>query len=236
MEVRKLNGKVCYITGVETGYEKIFFWPLGKHEKKEMEHLFDALFPVLKEQSCLLAAFEVEDWNGELSPWEAPAVFGTEDFSGQGRKTLEWLVQDCIGYFKTALPGKEGETFLLIGGYSLAGLFALWAFHETGLFRGAASCSGSLWFPGFTEYVKEKEDLEEHSRKRASVYLSLGEKEAKNRNPLLSTIKERTEELQEYYSSRPEIRAKLEWNPGNHFTEPDKRLQKGFTWLLEHTA
>ena len=24
----------------------------------------------------------------------------------------------------------------------------------------------------------------------------------------------------------------LEWNPGNHFTQPAKRTMKGFAWLL----
>lgn len=235
MEAKKLNGKVCYITGVRKNYEKIFLWPVGKQEEKGIERTFELLSPVLKEQNCLLVAFEVENWNGELSPWKAPAVFGKEGFSGQGRETLEWLVQDCISHFQKISQRKEEEAILLIGGYSLAGLFALWAFHETGLFRGAASCSGSLWFPGFMEYVKEKEALEENSKKQVSVYLSLGNKEAKNRNQLLFTIKERTEELYRYYSGRPEVAAKLEWNPGNHFTEPEGRLQKGFSWLLEHS-
>ena len=27
-----------------------------------------------------LVAFRIIDWNQELSPWEAPAVFGSEDF------------------------------------------------------------------------------------------------------------------------------------------------------------
>lgn len=244
MEVKKLNGKNCYSTGVKTGYTKLFLWPCGKHE--EREHLFEALLPVLQEQNCLLVAFEVEDWNGELSPWEAPAVFGKEGFPGRGRDTLEWLVQDCISHFKKGFQEESGNPALLTGGYSLAGLFALWAFHETGLFRGAASCSGSLWFPGFTEYVKGQKDFAEpikgqtyfaeRGKKRAAVYLSLGSKEAKSRNPALAAIKGRTEELYEYYGGMTGVTAKLEWNPGNHFTEPKERLRKGFTWLLEHTV
>lgn len=235
MEARKLNGKVCYITGVRKNYEKIFLWPVGKQEEKRIERMFEKLSPVLKEHNCLLAAFEVEDWNGELSPWKAPAVFGKEGFSGQGGKTLQWLVQDCISHFQKISHRKEEEAVFLIGGYSLAGLFALWAFHETGLFRGAASCSGSLWYPGFVEYIEEKEHPEESDGKQAFIYLSLGVKEEKNKNPILSTIRERTEKLYDYYGTRADIRAKLEWNPGNHFTEPEGRLYKGFCRLLENT-
>ena len=28
----------------------------------------------------LLVVFKVDDWNGDLSPWTAPAVFGKEGF------------------------------------------------------------------------------------------------------------------------------------------------------------
>lgn len=234
IEEIRLKGKTCYITGVRENYEKLFLWPAGRQE--DTERVFEELSPVLKEQKCLLAACEIEDWNGELSPWEAAAVFGKEGFSGQGAETLEWLVQDCIGHFQKDLPEGDGSVSILIGGYSLAGLFALWAFEETGLFRGAASCSGSLWFPGFTEYLRKREKDGVGREEKRSLYFSLGEREAKNKNPVLSTIKACTEEVYGYYSDRPDRKTKLEWNPGGHFTEPGNRLIKGFRWLLEHTV
>lgn len=244
MEVRKLNGKVCYVTGIGEHYEKLFLWPVGRHEVKSRERVFEALSPALKEHNCLLAAFEIEDWNGELSPWEAPAVFGKEDFAGRGRETLQWLVQDCISHFQSECPDNAKELKLFIGGYSLAGLFALWAFHETSLFHGAASCSGSLWFPGFTGYIKEKnvleanvlEALKTHEKERTFLYFSLGVQEAKSKNPVLSTIRDCTEEVYAYYNGREDIRAVLEWNPGGHFTDPEGRLKKGFSSLLQMQA
>ena len=239
MEKIELGGKVCYHTGNMESCQKILIWLMGKHEETGMEHMFGSLSPVLKEQNCLFAAWQVEDWNRELSPWKAPASFGDEDFSGRGTQSLDWLTQVCIPYFQRCFIEKglaenpEGVPVFL-GGYSLAGLFALWAFHETDLLSGAASCSGSLWYPGFVEYVKKKEA--EGERKRCcSIYLSLGSKEAKSRNPVLSTIKECTEELYEFYRNRPDFHAILEWNPGNHFTEPMERLLKGFRWLIEES-
>ena len=41
-----------------------------------------------------------------------------------------------------------------IGGYSLAGLFSLWAAYQTDVFSGFAAASPSVWFPGFIEYMK----------------------------------------------------------------------------------
>ena len=35
-----------------------------------------------------LVALKVEDWNRDLSPWKAPAVFGNEDFGDGAEETL----------------------------------------------------------------------------------------------------------------------------------------------------
>ena len=75
-------------------------------------------------------------------------------------------------------PGKN----YYIGGYSLAGLFALWAACQTDLFRGVAAASPSMWFPGFLEYIKE------HPIRSGRVYLSLGDREEKTRNPVMATV------------------------------------------------
>ena len=80
-------------------------------------------------------AAKVENWNDELSPWKAPAVFKNEDFGGGAAETLEKILALCTD------PGKT----YYIGGYSLAGLFALWAAYQTDRFSGVAAvplCSG----------------------------------------------------------------------------------------------
>ena len=46
----------------------------------------------------MLVAFQVEDWNRDFSPWEALAVFGTEAFAGQGKRSLKWLVEEGVPY------------------------------------------------------------------------------------------------------------------------------------------
>lgn len=46
----------------------------------------------------MLVAFQVEDWNRDFSLWEALAVFGTEAFAGQGKRTLKWLVEEGVPY------------------------------------------------------------------------------------------------------------------------------------------
>ena len=83
------------------------------------------------------AAVEVEDWNRDLSPWTAPPVFGKIPFGGQARGTLDQLMSDILPQFDPELPK-------ILGGYSLAGLFALWAQYETGAFDGVAAAHERL--------------------------------------------------------------------------------------------
>ena len=52
----------------------------------------------------------------------------------------------------------------------------------------AVSVSGSLWFPGFREYV-----LFPPVHQPDCVYFSLGDKERKTRNSVLQTVQENTE-------------------------------------------
>ena len=122
-----------------------------------------------------LIAFRVRDWNKDLSPWPAPAVFGREEFGDGAADTLDEMLKLCEDRTKT----------YYIGGYSLAGLFALWAAYQTDLFRGVAAASPSVWFPGFTDFMKE------HAIRNRQVYLSLGDREEKTRNPVMATVGER---------------------------------------------
>ena len=162
-----------------------------------------------------LCAFLVEDWNRDLSPWEAPPVFGREGFGGGAPETLGQLLPLC---------GDPEKTYF-IGGYSLAGLFALWAAFQTDCFQGVAAASPSVWFPGFPDYARE------HEISVPSVYLSLGDREEKTRNPVMATVAERIRELDLLLRSRG-VDCALEWNEGNHFRDADKRTAKAFLWLL----
>jgi hypothetical protein len=162
-----------------------------------------------------LVAAKVRDWNVDLSPWEAPAVFGNEKFGSGAPDTLEELLE---------LTGAQGKTYYL-GGYSLAGLFALWASYRTSAFSGIAAASPSVWFPGFINFAKSL-------RPRCSaVYLSLGDREEKTRNPVMATVGDRIRELYDILKAAG-TDCVLEWNQGNHFKEPDIRTAKAFSWLI----
>ncbi|MBQ7613954.1 MAG: esterase [Butyrivibrio sp.] len=162
-----------------------------------------------------LAAFPVGNWNKALSPWKAPAVFGNDDFGDEAQNTLDAILKYC----------DDSEKTYYLGGYSLAGLFSLWTAYRTGLFKGVAAVSPSMWFPGFDDYMKDNEI------RCDNIYLSLGDKEEKARNPVMATVGDRIREA-ETLLKQQNVNCYLEWNESNHFKEPDVRISKGFSWVI----
>lgn len=87
--------------------------------------------------------------------------------------------------------------------------------------------SGSLWFPGFAEYIASNKMKRIPDR----LYFSLGRKESGTRNPYMRTVQERTEQVDVYYREQG-IDTFFELNPGNHYTDVEKRTAAGIRWLL----
>lgn len=155
------------------------------------------------------------DWFRDLSPWPAPAVYGDLRFGDGAEKTLESILE---------ITGEPGKRYVL-GGYSMGGLFALWAACRTDAFSAVAAASPSVWFPGFAEYMKAGTVRAER------VYLSLGGREEKTRNPTMAPVGERIREIYALLRER-EIPCCLEWNRGNHFADLEERMAKGFAWAM----
>lgn len=193
----------------------VLIQPVGEHDLDGIENEFQAIVNRCNLKIRLIAV-RIDDWNNDLSPWPAPAVFGKESFGGGGSKTLGELLKLC---------GDKSKSYY-IGGYSLAGLFALWAAYQTDAFHGVAAASPSVWFPGFAAYMKKKEIHTD------AVYLSLGDEEEKARNPVLATVGDR---IRAAYNLLREqgVDCVLEWNEGNHFRDTDLRTAKAFAGVLK---
>ena len=63
------------------------------------------------------------------------------------------------------------------------------------------------------------------------VYLSLGDREEKVRNPVMAAVGENIRRAYDCLAGQG-VDCVLEWNRGNHFTEPDIRTAKAFAWLI----
>lgn len=169
-----------------------------------------------------LASFIVEDWNMELAPWPAPAVFGKEPFGDGAGVTLEFIENHLIPEARVRLSSMENCP-IVIGGYSLAALFALWCAYESDSFDAVAAASPSVWYPGWMDFARG------HVPKVGSIYLSLGDTEEKTRNRVMATVGECIRE-QDSILSESGISHTLEWNPGNHFKDADLRTARAFSW------
>lgn len=221
---KNYGGRNCRIYGCENA-EFLLVQPADGHDMQGMDRE-TAWMMEHAAAPFLLAAVPVEDWNRDLSPWPAPPVFGKEGF-GDG-------AEDTLGFInEILLPGLRADHMLslsaktVIGGYSLAGLFALWAVHAGTGWDGAAAASPSVWFPGFVEYAKV------HPPLCRAVYLSLGDREEKTRNPVMARVGGCIRSLHDGYGGISGMKTALEWNAGGHFQDPDLRTARAFCWIME---
>jgi len=178
------------------------------------------------ESAFVLAEVPVADWGNELSPWPAEKVFRSgSDFGSGANDTVRALTEEIVPAVLASLGISDSSCWL--AGYSLAGLFAVYALYRTDRFAGAASASGSLWFPGFMEYAGTHRFV----RKPERMYLSLGDRESRTKNPVMRRVEECTRALEAVYRAQG-IPCVFEHNPGNHFQDAEIRLAKGIVWLL----
>ena len=203
-----------YHWGEETA-PVVLIQPVDDHDLESMESEIRAIRGQTGAAFRLVAA-AVGDWNRDLSPWPAPPAFGKEPFGGNAEATLGEILALCPA---------DGR-LCVIGGYSLAGLFALWAACRTDRFAAVAAASPSVWFPGFTGWLRE---TGMHS---SAVYLSLGDREEKARNPVLASVGDAVRETEAILKAQGK-NCVLEWNPGNHFRDGDLRTARAFAWALD---
>ena len=203
-----------YLFGSESA-PNVLIQPVDSHDLEGIENEVKTIRE-LADADFRMIAVRVPDWNRDLSPWTAPAVFGKEGFGDGAADFLEEILPLC----------PEDKT-CYIGGYSLAGLFALWAAYRTGRFAGVAAASPSVWFPGFTDFMQA------NRIQSKAVYLSLGDREEKAKNPVMATVGSRVREAEGILKAQG-IPCALEWNPGNHFRDADIRTAKAFAWVLNH--
>lgn len=182
--------------------------------------------PELFSCDAAVALVSVDDWNRELSPWKAEKCFKNgEDFGGGAGEYLAELAR-AISAFEA--ENHIGPAHRALCGYSLAGLCALYGLYECGLFDGAMSASGSMWFDGWMEYMEKNAP----ACGQARVYLSVGDREARTRNPRLAMVEECTRRACEILLAGGH-EAVFELNSGNHFNEPHRRIVRGIETLFE---
>ncbi|MBE6479777.1 MAG: hypothetical protein E7Z98_04615 [Olsenella sp.] len=173
-----------------------------------------------------LVVVPVERWDEQMSPWPAESPYGKGACFPGGAPSF---IDELLG---RVMPEAEAQLGLrspvrALAGYSLAGLFALWALaSRPDALTGAASCSGSLWYPGWTTWLEENApQLAGHA-----AYLSLGSRESRVKNPLVAKVGECTDRTAGLLRA---LGAEVlhEANPGGHFTDVPGRISRGLASL-----
>jgi hypothetical protein len=186
--------------------------------------IVDALRGITGRDASILC-IEGLDWNDDMSPWSMPAVGKGDGFGGRADAYLKTLTGTIV---PEALSESGLEPrFRAIAGYSMAGLFAVYSVYRTDMFSRVASASGSLWFPGFTDFMARSRPVRVPER----VYLSLGDKEAKTRNAIMASVQNRTDTVRSRFEGMGSETI-YESNPGNHLRDVPLRMAKGIAAIL----
>lgn len=186
----------------------------------EGQKIYEAARAANYPQFTLVAISDL-DWNHDMVPWDSPSAFkNAEPCTGGADDYLRLLTEEIIPTAEREIAGVP--RWRGIAGYSLAGLFALYAIYQTDLFSRVGSMSGSLWFPSMKEYIFS------HEPKRLPdyMYFSLGDKESKTRNPILRSVRQNTEEIQSFFQDKG-IDTVFQLNPGNHYNHAVERTATG---------
>ncbi len=194
---------------------------------EDAERIYD-LCKEMGSPEFILTAVSGFDWNRDLSPWPCDPVFkGGDPFTGKADEYLSVIVDKLLPEIEKELT-KHNKTisYRVLAGYSLAGLFALYSAFNCDLFTKIVSASGSLWYPGFLEYVENHplSDNIDH------IYLSLGDKESNTKNPVTQKVEDNTKRIQKILSDKTDVF--FEFNEGNHFKDPELRTAKGIVYVL----
>ena len=188
------------------------------------EHPFDVEV-LTRGRAATIVTIPVANWNDTLTPWPAAGIYrGEPDFGGHADETLADLLGEAI----PAVEAAHGLTpaARAICGYSLGGLFSLYALTHADAFAACACLSGSVWYEGWVEHLREL-PLDLTGR---FAYLSLGTKERRAARPILKTVQGRMEECADILRARG-CKVEYRTGPGNHLQHIPERLDAGLTAL-----
>lgn len=216
-----IAGRKCRLFGSETP-DVLLVQPSARHENGSLE-AEAAQLAALTDRPFLLVTIELEDWTTGLMPWPDGNISRDPEAGKHGQETLEFILQELL----PELESRYGSLPVILGGYSLGGLFALWASCQTDRFKAVAAASPSVWIHGWLPFAKK------HVPMADAVYLSLGDREEHVKNQAIARVGDSLRAHYELLQKQigPE-RCTLVWEEGNHFSDNAGRLARAFAWCM----
>lgn len=190
--------------------------------------LYDGLKGLSEIHGISIVVIEDVNWNDDLTPWPAVGVFKkAKPFGGKATSFLERLTHEIVPETERDLGIEDAERTLL--GVSLSGLFAVWAAFNADAFTNVISISGSLWYDGFIDWMKEQTP----SPQLKKICMLLGEKEKNAKEKRMSTVEERTLAAADILKEKSQANVVFELVEGTHFSPILPRMEQAMMTLEE---
>lgn len=169
----------------------------------------------------------------DYTPWPLQASETMPmDFEGKAEEHLSFISTHVIPFCESEYGLASSAEKRVIGGYSLGGLFSLYATVNTDLFGNVLSCSSSLWYPDFLDYLKEHPFKATHPK----LYMSVGDQEGTTATNLTADQTSNTIALKDWIEQRflaGDFQFTLE--EGNHGNDIPGRAWRAVEWVEENS-
>ena len=239
--------------------QMLLIQPSARHEEKNngVQREVD-LIAERSTKGFAIVFFDCTEWARALMPWADNAVSRDDEVGQHAPDTLRF-VEHCL---LPRLRQRFGALPCILGGYSLGGLFALWAARNSRAFCAIAAASPSLWINDWGEYaashpiliptgdkkaydelqiIRQAGSLPSQCNKKAYdelrhsiVHLSLGDREERCRNQRMQRIGDCVRaEYALLCTQLSSANVTLKWHPGGHFGAEAERTAEAFAWCME---
>ena len=189
---------------------------------------------IIKHQPALnFVLLNANNRTDDYTPWplqESETML--MDFGGKAEEYLSFITTHVIPFCESEYGFASSAEKRVIGGYSLGGLFSLYAAVNTDVFGTVLSCSSSLWYPGFLDYLKEHHFKATHPK----LYMSVGDQEGTTATNLTADQTLNTLALKDWIE--PKFLAgdfKFTLEEGNHGNNISRRVERAVEWVEENS-
>ena len=203
-----IGDRLCHFISTQRPPQCVVVKPLCTFERLRLEEEY-ALTDELAPQGFAMVAFEVE----------------RTDFTHTGFPALLHYIDTAL---LASIKARYSDLPLIVGGYSLGGLFALWCATQRDYFKAVAACSPSLWAEGWQTYY------EQHPSKAQFIYMSMGTDEERTQKMPYKTVGDKCRwQHRKHLELVGEERCELRWHEGDHFTHSEQRKAQAFARCIE---
>ena len=168
----------------------------------------------------------------DYTPWPLQSSKAMpKDFAWKAAEHLKFITTKVIPFCESEYGFASSADKRAIGGYSLGGLFSLYAAVNTDLFGTVLSCSSSLWYPDFLAYLKEHPFKAHHPK----LYMSVGDEEGLTATNLTNHQIPNTMMLKDLLEPKFQPgNFKFTLEEGNHGNNISGRAWRAIEWVEEN--